>query len=125
MENAAIIQERAPVWMALSNLYLDTELQEDDYAHLADVFNKSPYSLEEIALINRYEVAPVLLPNLLSIAGEWAAFDKAWLIEKISWKVKDYNRIYHKEPVFPRFIRKFFRTNDWKRIGEKYYALQK
>jgi hypothetical protein len=124
-DNYKIIEERKPVWVALSNLYLDTELQEDDYKYIAEVFYNSPYSLDEIDLINKYEVAPVLMPNLLSVAGEWAGFDEDWLVQAIVSEIKDYNRIKNKNSVIARAIYNLFWKSDWKKINAWYADLQK
>jgi hypothetical protein len=43
----------------------------------------SGYSEDELQSIWRHEVAPVLAPNLLDVAGEWAAFEQGWLEECI------------------------------------------
>ena len=77
------IADRKPVWTALSSLYLDTELQERDFEGIAKIIQKSPYSLDEVKTIDKYEVFPVLIPNLLSVAGEWAGFNEEWLVDAI------------------------------------------
>jgi hypothetical protein len=77
------IEERKPIWIALSNFYLDTELQDSDFRHIALTILESPYSLEEVKEINKYEIFPVLQENLLSVAGEWSGFDEKWLITTI------------------------------------------
>lgn len=71
---------RAPVWLAISEFYLDTELQEDDLERLALVFAQSPYDLDELRAIERFEVAPVLWGNLIDVAGEWEPWDPNTLI---------------------------------------------
>lgn len=71
------------VWVALSELFLDTSLDGGDYYRIAHVLSVSPYSTEKIEDILRYEVSPVCQWNLLAIAGEWAGFNKEWLREKI------------------------------------------
>ncbi len=76
------IEKRKTVWNALSELYLYTELQRSDFERIAAVFNKSDYSIEEIKLIDLYEVFPLLQTNLLNVAGEWAGFDEYWLYER-------------------------------------------
>jgi hypothetical protein len=81
--NESIIDERMPVWKALSELFLDTELQENDHRRIARVLSVSPYSEKKLDEILRFEVTPVLKWNLLSIAGEWAGFDEAWLREQL------------------------------------------
>ncbi len=44
---------------------------------------ESGYSLDEIHDILMNEVFPVLIPNMHSVAGEWAGFDEDWLYSKI------------------------------------------
>lgn len=77
------INIRKPVWSALSELWLDTELQESDLNRVAEIMFESGYSFEELREIYEKEVAPVVYMNLLSPAGEWAGFDNEWLHEKI------------------------------------------
>ncbi len=73
---------RIPVWNALSDLYLDT-----DVALLHDYIVRtlvaSPYSLEALHEMLMYDVHPALYQNLMSVTGEWAGFDEAWLLERI------------------------------------------
>ncbi|MGC5746870.1 DUF7079 family protein [Chryseobacterium sp. NFX27] len=78
------IKERKPVWIALSDFYLDTELQDYNFQYIAKIILESSYTFEEIKIINMYEVFPVLQPNLLQPAGEWAGFNEKWLIEAIT-----------------------------------------
>lgn len=83
MKEPCNIEERKPIWMALSALYLDTELQESDFRHIALAIMESPYSLEKVKEINKYELFPVLQTNLMGVAGEWTGFDEGWLIRSI------------------------------------------
>jgi hypothetical protein len=80
LENAPA---RTPVWVALSTLYLDTELLDDDYRHIAGVAHKAGLSWAEVERINQDEVAPVVVYNLFSIAGEWAGFDEESFVAAI------------------------------------------
>lgn len=73
---------RIPVWIALSELYLDTEVSVFHDA-IAATLAASPYSPAELRDILMDDVHPALHVNLLSVAGEWAGFDEAWLIERI------------------------------------------
>ncbi len=82
------IAERIPVWLALSEFYLDTELQEADFEHIATVIKRSPYTLAEAKQIDKYELFPVLQANLLSVAGVWDGFDEDWLIEAATKQAK-------------------------------------
>nr|WP_299000090.1 hypothetical protein [uncultured Allomuricauda sp.] len=77
------IEERKPIWIALSDFYLDTELQESDFRHIAFKIIESPYSFQKVKEIDKYEIFPVLQPNLMSVAGEWAGFHEEWLVNSI------------------------------------------
>ncbi|MCA8953181.1 MAG: hypothetical protein KDE27_26960 [Planctomycetes bacterium] len=66
---------RRPVWLALSELYLDTELDRTALARIAAILASSPYPIAELARIRAREVAPVLWRNAASAAGEWRGFD--------------------------------------------------
>ena len=82
------IDRRKPVWLALSELWLDTELDENDLDRIAGVMKRSGYTLEELRDIYLFEVAPVVFPNLLTVAGEWAGFDEDWLFSKITKRAR-------------------------------------
>lgn len=73
-----------PVRLALSELFLDTQLQEDDLRRLARTLAASGSSLSELERILWAEVAPVVGWNLFSVAGVWDGFDPVWLEERVS-----------------------------------------
>jgi len=73
---------RRPVWQALSELFLDTETRPSVSLSAAACL-RSGYSDAELDVIWRYEISPVLAPNLLCAAGEWAGIDQVWLEDKI------------------------------------------
>jgi hypothetical protein len=76
------IDARIPVWVALSDLYLDTDVTlSHDY--IARTLAVSPYPLDDLHEMLMYDVHPALYVNLMSVAGEWAGFDEAWLLERI------------------------------------------
>ncbi len=77
------IEERLPVWEALSEFFLDSELQPDDHERIAQELASSNYSEGELEDILICEVCPVCKWNMLSVAGEWIGFDREWLKEKI------------------------------------------
>jgi hypothetical protein len=84
----ADIERRKPVWAALSELWLDTELAEDDLQRIAGVMKMSEYSIKELREIYLFEVAPVVFPNLLTVAGEWAGFDEEWLFTEATKRAR-------------------------------------
>ena len=76
------LDARIPVWVALSDLYLDTDVTlSHDY--IARTLAASPYPLDALHEMLMYDVHPALYKNLMSVVGEWAGFDQAWLLERI------------------------------------------
>ncbi len=73
---------RVPVWLALSDLYLDTDVTMS-YDYIVRTLAASPFSLDELHEMLMYDVHPVLYSNLMSMAGEWGCFDEAWLTERV------------------------------------------
>jgi hypothetical protein len=70
---------REDVWLALSELWLDNQLQDYDHRHIAGVLLASGLSAEELRAIYLEEVAPLLWLNHWSVAGVWSGFDPIWL----------------------------------------------
>ena len=95
----AEIERRKPVWAALSDLWLDTELKDDDLRRIAGAMRRSGYGVEELREIYLFEVAPVVYPNLLSVAGEWAGFDEEWLFAQAT------RRARRRSPVLRALVR--------------------
>ncbi len=62
------LERRAPVWEALSELFVGKELQDYDYAGIAKALRASGYSLDELERALREEVAPVFRINLSPLA---------------------------------------------------------
>ena len=77
--SATELARRKPVWIALSDLWLDTEFTPADEKRVAAVLIASHYPVPELEEIYLYEVAPVVSGNLLAVAGVWQGFDEAWL----------------------------------------------
>ncbi|MFN7131786.1 MAG: hypothetical protein ACK4N5_06870, partial [Myxococcales bacterium] len=77
------IARRLPVWEALSELFLDTQHDARDKRAIALALRRSGFAEDELARIFDEEVAPVCGPNLMTVAGEWAGFEPAWLRERI------------------------------------------
>lgn len=88
MKSEINIEERKPIWIAISDFYVDNELQEVDFKIIASAIKKSPYSFKEVKEIDKKEVFPVLFYNLLSVAGNWTGSEEEWLVNKISGKIR-------------------------------------
>ena len=68
------IENRRPVWEALSDLFLDTDVALSRIWRI-EKLAASSYTVPELEQILVDEVYPVCGSNLLSVAGEWAGFD--------------------------------------------------
>lgn len=118
----AEINERFPVWNVLSEFWLDGYLVESDYERIAEKLKASPYSNEELFKICIYEVAPAVSRNLLSIAGEWGAFEPEWLKNRIIKKSPNPNS--YLSPGIWRKLKglmhaSLVNSSGWKNIVEK------
>ncbi len=114
------ITQRKPVWMALSEFYLDTELEDADFRSIAAVVLKSPYSLEEVKAINRYEVFPALQPNLFGTAGVWSGFEETFVVEKIMAHLEKpsvWNKISFK-------MSEWMHKSSWQKLENAYNELK-
>ena len=109
------INRRKPVWVAISEFYLDSELEEKDILRLAEILKESEYSIIELKRINYEEVAPVVSPNLMSSAGVWSGIDEVWLVTEILKKI---NRKKNKS-IFNIIYKKYIdwmTNNYWNKI---------
>lgn len=115
---------RSPIWLALSKFYLDIQLQASDFRQIASVILESPYSLEEVQRINKYEVFPVLQANLHRIAGIWTTFDETWLIEKITQSIEKRNRIQKFGIDAYYWICKWMQLDYWEKLKKAYEEIK-
>ena len=83
LEDAAWLAQRQPLWIAFSELFLDTELMLADLERIAQAMADSGLSTCELHEVYAREVAPVVSANLLTVAGVWSGFDEAWLCAQI------------------------------------------
>ena len=74
------LENRRPVWSAMSDLFLDTALTAKDIQRIERALARSPYSLDDLDRILLYEVYPACRSNLFVWpGGEWLQFDPEWL----------------------------------------------
>jgi hypothetical protein len=83
------IQKRRPLWVALSELWLDTELSGEELERIARIMADSDLNIEQLRRVYLVEVAPVVSSNLVAIAGEWSGFDEEWLCSQIVSNLRD------------------------------------
>jgi hypothetical protein len=95
------IERRKPIWLTLSELWLDTELQDEDLERIARTMTDSGLPLDELRDIYLIEVAPVVYTNLLQVAGEWAGFDEEELYGRIVENLTHHRRRAQFQAWFP------------------------
>ena len=121
--NSEEIERRKPVWLIISEFYLDTDFEVDDLPRFIDVFKKSNYSLQELKDIDFYEVKPIVGSNLSSVAGAWSGFDEEWLYEEIKKNTLD-NRKNNLWISFKRFRFDSSKFNYWNRFKSEFKILE-
>jgi len=77
------LPRRRPVWEALSDLFLDTELNEARLRWIARRLAESGCSDKELHGILFHEVYPVCIQNMHDVTGVWAGFRLDWLEKAI------------------------------------------
>lgn len=75
-------REREEVWVAMADHFLDTETRHG-IAQTALLCVSAGLSAEEARSVWRDEVSPAVALNLYAVAGEWAGWDRGFLIERI------------------------------------------
>ena len=74
--------DRKQLWIAMSDLWLDSELSEEWLRQIAEVVAGSGLDEDELDQVFKYELAPFLGGNHLITAGEWQGFDPQWVCEQ-------------------------------------------
>lgn len=82
MPTTFLDDSRIAVWEAMADHFLDTETRQW-IPKTALTCVKAGYTLVEARDIWRFEVTPAVRFNLLSVAGEWAGWDREWLVDRI------------------------------------------
>jgi hypothetical protein len=78
----AQLAARPPVWLALADLFLDSDAR-PDLPRLALTLASSGYDELELSGIWQGELTPPLHTNLKVVAGVWGAWDEAWLFAEL------------------------------------------
>ena len=78
---------RESLWIAMSDLWLDTELSDAQVDAIADAVRESGLGRAELEDVFELELAPVLGGNHRAVAGEWAGFDPEMVCEQARRRV--------------------------------------
>lgn len=81
-------EDRLKIWRALSDLFLDTEIEDYVFKNIARTVSACGLSLSEAEEILWYEVYPVLEGNLRSVAGVWEGWSDSWLVQNLPAPVR-------------------------------------
>lgn len=107
---------RYRAWLALSELYLDTELTDRDVGYLVERLRATGFTLAELVRIDEREVAPVLAGNLVSVAGVWSGFRERELIANIEQRLEDVGPLGRVIDVLLRPYRRWLTATQWQRL---------
>ncbi|MCH6255688.1 hypothetical protein MLD52_03970 [Puniceicoccaceae bacterium K14] len=113
------LERKKPVWLALSEFFLDTDLDDEAMEHIGAVVIDSGYTLAETKEILMDNLFPALLFNLHDVAGEWEGFPEEWLLKRIeeTQNPNFFKKLYHKA--------NFYLVKDyWNRLAETIEAEQ-
>lgn len=114
------LERRRPVWEAMSELFLDTELDAKDRQRIADVLASSGYADEELDRILWQELCPVLEVNLRNPAGEWTGFDMQHVEERILSRPSGALRRWRSYLAVGRIVKR-----EWSRIHQDVLAAKR
>lgn len=76
-------ENRLKIWRALSELFLDTEINDVTFDYIARTVLEIGYTPREMHGILWGEVFPVLECNLRGVAGVWAGWPDDWLLNNL------------------------------------------
>jgi hypothetical protein len=78
-----LTQQEKEAYTILSELFLDTEHTQLELNHLTSSLRPLEIPVPTLEHMLRYDLFPILLPNLLSITGVWQGFDEDWLLQQV------------------------------------------
>lgn len=106
-------EDRLKIWRALSDLFLDTEIEDHVFTYIARTVSECGLSLSETEDILWYEVYPVLEGNLRNVAGVWEGWPDSWLLQNLPAKVRP-NSIHGNATIIQEI------KLCWQRVTEAY-----
>ncbi|NBW07666.1 MAG: hypothetical protein EBR82_06535 [Caulobacteraceae bacterium] len=110
------LERRGPLWAALADLFLDTEMDASHYRAIRDAARSGGFDTAQVRTILLDEVLPMFAFNAIDIAGEWAGFDPDWAAARVG----DYaagKKVDGKLPPFTLgWIRRSILRSEWPRL---------
>jgi hypothetical protein len=88
------LRQRRPVWEALSELFVATDVTRTRYWRVRTLA-ASPYSVAELEEILINEVYPICRTNRWSVVGGWTEFDQCWLERRVLRRLRSPLRVLH------------------------------
>lgn len=111
--------------MELSELWLDTEFTSVDFDFIARELVDSKLSIDELEEVYSYEIAPIFYSFYPNITGEWASFDKEWIIEQVSKHLEKQDSIFFYRTFVRSSLGKYLITRTTKTSWDKLLVLYK
>lgn len=106
------VENRLPVWRAFSELFIDTELSDRDYLHIAKVCIGSPYSMKDLEEILFRETWSAFSLNLYSMAGNWTGWGDDFIQSQVLKKCRF--KLYIHWRLNP--LKRFFLADSWGKV---------
>ena len=115
------LNNREVIWEALSKLYVDNELDSEDYDCISNILVESNIEYSELQAIDLYEVFPSLQANLSSPAGEWAGFNKNWLSNECrnNYKSRKNSVVFRRRVEIKNKFYYWMRKKHWNEIKSR------
>ncbi len=116
---------RMDAWLALSELFLDTALDDGDIAAIARQLRATGLGLRELEHIYEEEVAPVCWHNLLALpGGAWTGFRKEALVRAIVTQLRRPPWLHDVHFIRRLRIRRWtaMSRSDWQRVKAQLVA---
>ena len=113
---------RVRAWELLSELFLDTELDDDAIAAIARDLRATGLGVAELERIYEDEVAPACWRNALAVpGGVWTGFDRDWLVAEVQRRLLR-RRFWERIPWLKRLLvrrRTSYSRADWTRLRDR------
>ena len=112
MAKTVKVEAKLPVWVAMSDLFLDQEQQPEDYRRIAGILKASRLPNDELRRILAEEVAPAFGPNLLGVAGQWGM----WHEEDVRDIVTRSNNGFAPLRALRRWMLRRYVAQEWEKL---------